>query len=54
MISCCLVKVILINIWIRCWFVVIRELDDDEKLDEFCMVLCVDVFYSMVGELFEE
>lgn len=31
-----------------------RELDDDEKLDEFCTVLCVDVSHSMAGEPFEE
>ncbi|XP_065943061.1 uncharacterized protein [Magallana gigas] len=33
---------------------VTRELDDDEKLDEFCTVLCVDVSHSMAGEPFEE
>lgn len=33
---------------------VTRELDDDEKLDEFCTVLCVDMSRSMAGEPFEE
>nr|XP_034325149.1 uncharacterized protein LOC105343823 isoform X1 [Crassostrea gigas]XP_034325150.1 uncharacterized protein LOC105343823 isoform X1 [Crassostrea gigas]XP_034325151.1 uncharacterized protein LOC105343823 isoform X1 [Crassostrea gigas] len=33
---------------------VTRELNDDEELDEFCTVLCLDVSHSMAGEPFEE